>query len=854
MSAAGRAFRRLTILAVCICAFGASASAHYHFLHFANRTGPFVPIPEKVDLRALPEHTFYFYVSAKGPDTLAAGDSFAAMLSELRLAGQVWTGIETSDLRVAFGGLFNPDTPQSTPHVEIVFGELPPGLLAIGGPTAGPDMVTPEGGDAFMPIIHSIVTLPKDLSSQPSSSTGFFLTAVHEFGHALGLQHTATSSVMSTSVTRASTKASPLGADDIASISLLYPNASFAARFGSISGQVTMSGAGVHLASVVALTTTGQAVSALTNPDGTYQIDGLAEGPYYVYAHALPPSVQSDLGPSEIVLPIDPDGKPFPAGDPFDTQFYPGTQNPRQAGVVAVRAGQKSAAINFSVQAHAAPGLYGVSTYSFPGPIAVKPAYLKLNQPSRPVFVASGTGLMDGEGLAPGLNVAVLGASLAIAPDGVFPYPYSPDFVQVVFQFSPFSGLGPRHLVFSTPNDTYVLPAALTLVANRPPSIASVTDGTDANGNHIVTITGSDLSAGTRILFDGIPASILSVNAGDLVDTIVVAPPPAPANYSASIVALNPDGQTSLFLASPVSYSYGWAPADSPSISLSSSSQTAGTEAMITITASGMNFVDGQTWVGFGSSDVVVKDVWVVSPTVVRANVFVVPGAQVSDTLVSVVSGFQTATLPAGFHVRSNSGAPAPTISSDIVNADPVQIVVFPGSTAILPVHDVPSDASAVSLLLNGVQIPVAGFAQDQLTFQVPGNFGTGPAVLELRAAGVTIAPVFVVIQPVPPVIKSILVGSTPVDAAHAAHPGDMLTITVLNLGDPDEVVAPGRLRVTIGGVQAPLSTGAGTLRDPNVHLILVPLPQSTVPSDSVPVVVSIDGRASVAFTIAVAE
>jgi uncharacterized protein (TIGR03437 family) len=157
-------------------------------------------------------------------------------------------------------------------------------------------------------------------------------------------------------------------------------------------------------------------------------------------------------------------------------------------------------------------------------------------------------------------------------------------------------------------------------------------------------------------------------------------------------------------------------------------------------------------------------------------------------------------------------------------------------------------------VLLNGVKVPVGGLDQDHLTFQVPGSFGIGRAVLELRAAGVTIAPVFVMIQPVPPVIQSILVGSTPLDAGHAAHPGDLLTINVLNLGDPGEVVAPGRLRVVIGGVQAPLPTGAGTLRDPNVHLILVPLSQSTAPSDTVPVVVSIDGRASVPFTIAVAE
>ncbi len=51
------------------------------------------------------------------------------------------------------------------------------------------------------------------------------MTLVHEFGHTMGLQHTLASSVMSTYYTTASTKANPLGDDDIAGISLLYPAA-----------------------------------------------------------------------------------------------------------------------------------------------------------------------------------------------------------------------------------------------------------------------------------------------------------------------------------------------------------------------------------------------------------------------------------------------------------------------------------------------------------------------------------------------------------------------------------------------------------------------------------------------------
>jgi len=93
---------------------------------------------------------------------------------------------------------------------------------------------------------------------------------------------------MSTATTSAVSHAQPLDADDIAGISSLYPNAEFA-KTGSITGRITADGNGVHLESVVAIRAAAGAVSAFTNPDGTYRIDGVQPGQYYVYAHALPP-------------------------------------------------------------------------------------------------------------------------------------------------------------------------------------------------------------------------------------------------------------------------------------------------------------------------------------------------------------------------------------------------------------------------------------------------------------------------------------------------------------------------------------------------------------------------------------
>jgi len=91
--------------------------------------------------------------------------------------------------------------------------------------------VTPANGQTFVPIIQSSLVIGVDMRSPGESSSGsgpswsdrLFLTLVHELGHTAGLQHTWTSSIMSTEITRAMTKAHPLGPDDVAGISMLYP-------------------------------------------------------------------------------------------------------------------------------------------------------------------------------------------------------------------------------------------------------------------------------------------------------------------------------------------------------------------------------------------------------------------------------------------------------------------------------------------------------------------------------------------------------------------------------------------------------------------------------------------------------
>ena len=242
------------------------AAGYYHFLHYVDGPAGRAAIPEKFDLNALVDGTVYFHVSSASP-RLAANDSYEGLVSQIRQALAVWNSVPTSSLRVAYAGTSDAPSLSRSPGGEIIFAELPPGVIGFGGPVT--PLGDPKGG--FVPIIRSQVILSNDLTQgsrpRPTFSEVFFTSLVHEIGHALGLQHTLTGAVMSTDVTRAATRALPLGADDIAGLSVLYPSPDFSQLNGALAGRVTtQTGAAVHMASVVAVGPNEQVVSALTAP------------------------------------------------------------------------------------------------------------------------------------------------------------------------------------------------------------------------------------------------------------------------------------------------------------------------------------------------------------------------------------------------------------------------------------------------------------------------------------------------------------------------------------------------------------------------------------------------------------
>jgi hypothetical protein len=140
-------------------------------------------------------------------------------------------------------------------------------------------------------IEADIVLNPRYAFSTNQAFGAYDLQAIvtHEVGHALGCDHSSIpADTMYASISPEEFFQRNLSADAIAFASMTYPNPVRAAALGSITGRITLAGAGVFGASVTAVDLDrNQIYAAVSEPDGKYAIRGTPAGRYAIYAEPL---------------------------------------------------------------------------------------------------------------------------------------------------------------------------------------------------------------------------------------------------------------------------------------------------------------------------------------------------------------------------------------------------------------------------------------------------------------------------------------------------------------------------------------------------------------------------------------
>jgi uncharacterized protein (TIGR03437 family) len=459
---------------------------------------------------------------------------------------------------------------------------------------------------------------------------------------------------------------------------------------------------------------------------------------------------------------------------------------------------------------------------------------------------AVGPGL-GSNGQASGLNVQILGGSAHVLDNGILPAQANGNtFVGLYIGFSPDASTGPQHVVFTTPDYMYVLPSGFSITRAGPPTVT----GVSANADGTVAVTGTNWAADSLIYFDGLPAAVSSLDAK--AGVAAATPPPGGNGQTSTVTVYNTDGQNSQLVqsASPVTWSYGNA-ASAAVGAISPASLPAGAEAAVDIVGTGLALTSGLTTVGFGTTDALVRQVFVLSPNHLKANVWIAPNAALSNPDVSVISGFRTATASAGFRIAAPVTG-LPVAVPIIANALPGLTGSYAGAVIALYGSNLATPGATPVVTFNGQAATLLYSSPTQINLQIPPSLTAGPVALNVNNGAANSYPVIVNIDTPPAAIGAVQNASGGnIDSNHPAHPGDALIVSLTNFAPNGANIALARVQIGVGGVthSATQISYAGQ----GVYQVSFALNASEAPGAAQALIVYLDGRSSYPAAIPVA-
>jgi hypothetical protein len=349
-------------------------------------------------------------------------------------------------------------------------------------------------------------------------------------------------------------------------------------------------------------------------------------------------------------------------------------------------------------------------------------------------------------------------------------------------------------------------------------------------------------------MFDGAPAQVLEARADG---SLVVAAPPASGSHRAAVVALSADGQSSAQAlgGAPVPWFVYSAP-ENTSFSINPAFVFPGTDALIEINGINTQFAEGQVTVGFGSSDIVVKRLWVVDRSRILVNVSVGAAAVSGWAPITVLSGLQVLTLKTTLQIQPLN-VRTMSLKAPIVSLETGRAGVSAGQLASIATQGLPPGLAGWTLTIGGIPVSFQlNAGNNQILAQVPPTLPVGPTVVRLISPfGDYIPALAMQVDGPPPAILSATLGGLPLDAIRAARPGDAITLLVTSLAEPNgRVPAASAVRVSVAGVSHGVTSIVELAGAHVVQFVLSPL----VPSGLQQVSVGVGTRYSLPVTIAV--